>query len=496
VLVQFALIVFALCGLLSAVIDIGYARLTQGQMQSAADAAALEGLRHRDVGIRNPVTNQVVNDPFASDCLRRAAANRIVRRTFDDDFDPANGDPGYQFGAGPVVNMTEGVTSAHALQTVSVPGTHVYKPDPQLNQQNVVYGDMVSGRFCYTADPVPSEGGSYELQDIVCTEPQRGTGIYSRNDFNPNLTSPVGPAALNDCPAPDDAPPAPWPTGGTGSLGTVDDSAFLVRLRRSNEFQDLGGQAEANVGSSGPSLPLTFGKGTTIHGDTPGSDYSVRRDGLTVRATAISQVRPALHLGVPVTAPVAISTPLMTPFALLDTCAQTPANAPATAPVTIAVTVNPVTGAITRAAGAASPGCPANAVVGRFVANAATFRNVGMAVPVANVAAPCATTTSFTGRYGSVYSVMTAGPTRVIGFSRVDFTRVATCPTGANAATAPYTATITRQPSIVASSNATAVLSGGFAAAIPAALVGELIEKNLGRTGVNYGPVLVAVLAR
>ena len=40
-LVQLALIVFALCGVASLVIDIGYARLTQGQMQNAADSAAL-----------------------------------------------------------------------------------------------------------------------------------------------------------------------------------------------------------------------------------------------------------------------------------------------------------------------------------------------------------------------------------------------------------------------------------------------------------------------
>ena len=91
-LVQVALIVFALCGLLSLVVDVGYARLTQGQMQNAADAAALEGLRKRDVGVRTPA-GQFVNDPFASDCLRRAAANRMVRRTFDDDLEPANGDP-------------------------------------------------------------------------------------------------------------------------------------------------------------------------------------------------------------------------------------------------------------------------------------------------------------------------------------------------------------------------------------------------------------------
>ena len=225
-LAQIALIVFALCGLLSLVIDIGYARLSQGQMQNAADAAALEGLRKRDVGLQNPVTGQTINDPFASDCLRRAAANRIVRWTFDDDFDPAGGDEAYQFGAGPVVDLTEGVTSVHALQTISVPDPHVYKPDPQLNQRNQVYGDMVSGRFCYTADPVPSEGGAYELQDIVCTEPQRGSGSYARNDFNPNLTSPGPPPGLTACPAPDAAVPSPWPLPGSGSISGVDDSAL------------------------------------------------------------------------------------------------------------------------------------------------------------------------------------------------------------------------------------------------------------------------------
>src|SRR5688572_13988993 len=136
-LVQVALIVFALCGLLSLVVDVGAVRLTQGQMQNAADAAALEGLRQRDVGLRTPA-GQYVNDPFASDCLRRAAANRMVRRTFDDDLEPANGDPVYQFGAGPIIGLTEGATTLHAGQTLSVPEPRVYKPDPQLNQQNQV----------------------------------------------------------------------------------------------------------------------------------------------------------------------------------------------------------------------------------------------------------------------------------------------------------------------------------------------------------------------
>ena len=58
------------------------------------------------------------------------------------------------------------------------------------------------------------------------------------------------------------------------------------------------------MASSGPSLPLTFGKGTTIFGDDPSGGYSVRRDGLTVRATAIASVRPALHVGLPQANPV------------------------------------------------------------------------------------------------------------------------------------------------------------------------------------------------
>jgi hypothetical protein len=482
VLVQIALIAFALSGLLSLAIDIGYARLTQSQMQNAADSAALEGLRQRDA-VRNPVNGNPI--AYASDCLRRAAANRMVHRTFDDDFDYASGDPDYQFGGGPVINVTDGVTSVHALQTVTVPDQHVYKPDLQMNQQNQVHGDMVSGRFCYTTDPLPSEGGAYELQDIVCTESQHATGTYSRSDFNPNLTVPGLPATLNECPAADEVPPNPFPPGGTGNLNGVDDSAFLVRLRRSNDFQEMPDQREEGVGSSGPALPLTFGKGTTIHGDDPNSDYSVRRDGLTVPATAIANVRPAWHLGVPQTTP---ATPALAPFILSGACVQ---NATGAA-VTITVSVNPTTGTLTRT-GAGTPGCATNAVVGRFVASTATLRTVGAIAPGAGVARPCLTTGSFTARYGPVFSAMTTGPNRIIGFSQVDFARAANCPNNVNAA---FNATITRRVSTVAALNATAIVSEALPI-VPPAVMTELLQKNLVAAGqVNYGPVLVPVLAR
>ena len=76
-LTQFVFMVFAILGVLSLIVDVGLLRVTQGQMQPAADAAAIEGLRKRDVTI--PVGAAQVNDPFAADCIRRASANRVVQ---------------------------------------------------------------------------------------------------------------------------------------------------------------------------------------------------------------------------------------------------------------------------------------------------------------------------------------------------------------------------------------------------------------------------------
>lgn len=485
-LVQVALLVFALCAVLSMVIDIGYARMTQGQLQNAADAAAVEGLRRRNVGVRN-AAGQIVDDAFASDCQRRAAANRVVRRMFDDDLDPSNGDPDYQFGAGPLVDLTEGVTSMHALQTISIPETHAYKPDLQMNQGNEVYGDMVSGRFCYTSDPVASEGSAHEALDIVCTEPQRGIGAFTRNDFNPNGTAPGGPPALSECPAPDDTLPDPWPLSG-GSLTGVDNSAFLVRLRRSNELQEFGGQTEPAVASSGPALPLIPGKGAAIYGDDGASVYSVRRDGLTVRATAIAGVRPALHVGLPVANPAQAG---VTPFALADTFVQTLTAARQ-------VTINPATGVICTGTVCIAT-TPAASQVGRFVDNLidptrARWRlvtTVGQPLP-ASFALNCALTGTITG-YGPVYSAIGNAALRIIGFSRITLAPDTARPGDACAKV------VTRGPSAVAPTNATAALAGGLPlpVTVQAAAVRELMNKHLQRAGtVVYAPVLVPALVR
>jgi hypothetical protein len=445
-LIQVAMIAFALCAMLSLIIDVGYARITQGQMQNAVDTAAIEGMRQSG----------------SNETTRRTAAGNFVTYTFDDDFNADDGDA-YNFGAGPIIDLTGDISTLHGAQVASIPDPYVYKPTLQANLDNDTAGDMVSGHYCYNADPAPSEGSVWLNADSVCGQSQLADGNYARDDFNP---------------------------GGAGT------NAFLVRMRRSNDYQDQGGVNE-DVGSSGPSLPLTFGKATTISSDPADGSYSVRRDGLTVRATAIATTRPALHLGVP-----RIGQTAIVPFDLLDVCASVAQGAP----VTISVLIDPVTGVITRAAGVATPTCAVGAQVGRFYGLPATrpttLRTVGNAAPVAGVpVGACATfpPTAITG-YVPVASNMTTGPNRIVGFARATLTRVAVCPAGRGVGpTTPFQATITRAASAVAAANAAPLFIGGVPAGVTAAQLTELLDKNLMRNSaaaIDYAPVLAPMLAR
>jgi hypothetical protein len=220
VLVQVALFIFAMSAMLSLIIDIGYAHITQGQMQSAADSAAIEGIRQRDA----------VGDP-----ARREVVNTVVGWTFDDNFDPTDGDADYQFGAGPIIDLTEGATSLHGMQMSSVPAQHVYKPNLQANPGNAPEGDMVSGRFCYSADPLPSESVAYEMQDTVCGQPQLGRARTR------TTSTPAARTRMFSCAC-------------AGPTNTR-----ISRAERTRMWD-----------RADPSLPLTFGKATTIHGDDPG----------------------------------------------------------------------------------------------------------------------------------------------------------------------------------------------------------------------------------
>jgi len=246
VLVTYGMMFFALLGVAALVIDLGFARLTQQQMQSAADSAAIEGVRNRDPDSGEP------DRQFAAD---------LVSIAFDNDLDPANGDP-RDFGAGPVFQLSGGIGGdLYASQQLSLAGNptaRVYKPQLARNaDNNEPHGDIVRGTF------IPGQ--------FVDESP-----VYGRSDFTP----------------------------------ATDGDSLLVRLRRTSDFAGL--DNVPGVSTSGPTLPFLFGRGTLISSD-PNGPYNPRRDGITVRATAIAQAVPAKTVG-PVN--VANTVQGITPFAL------------------------------------------------------------------------------------------------------------------------------------------------------------------------------------
>lgn len=114
---------FACMAMAALVIDIGFARLAQRQLQSAADAAAVEGLRREDSATYEE---------------RRDAAGETASWYFDDDLGVTTGDDGAfdagsgQFGAGPLVEFSEGQGDASlaARQLMEIDNDKpVHKPE-------------------------------------------------------------------------------------------------------------------------------------------------------------------------------------------------------------------------------------------------------------------------------------------------------------------------------------------------------------------------------
>ena len=318
-LVQLALIVFGLFGILAAIVDMGFVRLTQVEMQVAADAAAVEGLRARDaVSMVDPTTGQLQIDGFASDCMRRLAARDFVRWTFDDDLNPNNpNDPQRPVGAGPNVKFTGGTDTLNGYQFMSVlpedEGGRVYKPVLQSNQaENKSYGDMVSGEFIANAEPIMRDRRFDPQGQLIDVPPESIPNQFEYGRID-STTYPeyyrtdfvrVPPPAMSDptpCPADDDATltsTVPWSAPYSGE-SPLTDGAFLVRIRRT---PNLGGlDEEPYVSSNSPTtLPLLFARGTLIkdNGDNGDPDgYQPRRDGITIRAAAIANAKPAVRIG-------------------------------------------------------------------------------------------------------------------------------------------------------------------------------------------------------
>lgn len=226
--IQFALLAFAFFAIAAVVIDVRLASLAQQQMQAAADVAALEGLRQKGI---SPGTSQ------------RTVASDTVRRFFDDDLRPANGDP-MQYGAGPLVTLTGGHAGSNGSAQLTASG--VYDPVLELNAANAPWGDIVLG--------------SHDAADTAHLE----DADYTRSDFAPT----------SDAAA----------------------SAVLVRVRRTANATGL--DRIAGVSSSGPPLPFLFGLASTMHA-APGSAYDPRTRGLSVQAASIAATRRAIEVSGP-----------------------------------------------------------------------------------------------------------------------------------------------------------------------------------------------------
>lgn len=206
-LIQTILLMFALLGIVAAVVDLGYARIAQVQMQTGVDSAALEGLRGRDA---------VIGDAAASDLARRQDARLFATKSYED---PAGE---RLVGAGPAFTLSGGRTAANAAQLLVVSADPVYRPTLALNSANVIHGDIVSGA------PVGSQAGVEN-------------DSYGRDDFVP--------ADTNSAPA---------------------GEAVLVRMRRTDGRNTLDTPDGSTV-SAGPALPLLFGLGSTVTRADPSS---------------------------------------------------------------------------------------------------------------------------------------------------------------------------------------------------------------------------------
>lgn len=434
----FALLLFGLLSVAALVVDLGLVSLSRVQMQQAADAAALEGLRQRNPVDFDGITGLTgFDDWFRSDCVRRSSAARLVAWTYDDDFD-LSGDA-LQLGAGPDLAIVGGVGELDARGTIERAGGRAYKPRLERNQEeNLVFGDMVSGEFLGSDEPSV-----------------RQPADYTRDDFAPLSAIPPGASGLDACPPGDDF--SGVPSSGEGPLR---DPAFLVRLRRTNDF---GGLDEVpGVSSRGAPVPLLFGRGTTIQAVDPAAGYSVRHHGVTVRATAIAEERPALEIG---TAGFPAAVPLVIERAFWqDPCWDGTITD---------VFVDELTGGVTDV------GVCAGAVVGRVVSTP-LFR-VGEPVPFEP---PMLLDTAFEG-YAAIVDQRPGWPApRVVGFGWVSFDE----------------GVLEKQPGKIAPVNASAHLVSGW----PEGLTDEqrrevlAISGGLNDAGVpaRQKPLLAPVLVR
>ena len=458
-IIQLTLFIFMLFGIAALTIDMGLVRLTQMQMQNAADTAALEGLRQRDAMLPPAPVECPMDDP---DCLRRLAASNMAAWTFDNDFN--TGQPEDPETVGQKTSLSAGtnwlgagsqfafdngsnyIPDLNASQRINLEQSGVYKP---LLQRNVTTndrsGDLVSGAFNMatpgfgmdTDCPVSPSASNNYLEDCK----------YRRSDFN-----------------------AADPTTSANA------PSFLVRLRRTNDFQGLDNQTGPNqsgVSSSGAALPFLFGRGTTIQ--SASATYEPRLHGITVRATGIANVQPALRVGF---ANPALSIPgVVTTFAL--TASYWAGLGDNGSDVLTPTLLLDGTGALE-----ANSNCLANPGVVTDPTQPASVAGAEI------ISGPPGTAPNIGFGYVPLSAVI-SGVNRVIGFGYVN---VALSGTGVCPAPAGTSFTITRVSPYVAPVNATRLAAGGFP--VQGADLASVLAANKSLADPSAGGLMVPALAR
>lgn len=232
-LISFILLVLALVGILALTLDFGFVLLSRRTMQTAVNTAALEGARNIDQ-------------------RGRLEAREVIQNVFDDDLDPAENlttlglGPSQtllQHDASDRIQFGEG-TNAHEL--FANRHRHVYRPEPAMNFDNEIHGDLVAGDYQDTAN------SHDEMSD------------YQREDF----------------------------------VASLQGQAFLARIRRTPQRIGVANPLDRVEGtsSSGNGSPLLMGHLMPFTLNSTGG-FDIRRDGVATRATSIADNRPIVYVG-------------------------------------------------------------------------------------------------------------------------------------------------------------------------------------------------------
>jgi len=312
-MVLFAMLLFGLFAMATLVIDLGVVRVTQRQMQTAADSAALEGLRFRDPPVRStggtddPETpggggGTTPTDPPDDGGGSGGFPGNANPPPFGGGTGPGNANPPFWSGTGPgnanPPPFGDGGFPGNANPPpFQGPGSGDDEEDPgdgggdpppeitpgeQEERRRQAASDMVAwmyGESTFAAGATPTNFGASRMLEF-------SGGVGDPNFYASQLMTINETAYL---PIGDDALRLNLENAPDGDLYAPEPDRFEVKLRRTGESVD------ENQRSAGPRIPFMFGRGTMLNDDN-GSRQPINY-GIAVEATGKAKAVPAVAVG-------------------------------------------------------------------------------------------------------------------------------------------------------------------------------------------------------